>query len=228
MRAPAPLLLRGGRVTPLDTSRPAPPLGLSELAGSSGVEVETFAFEEGDIALLYTDGVIEARDGSGPSIRSPSGWPRGRPAIPTLSCADCARTSSPTRAGGWATMRRWSPSSATPRPRGTGSRRGRSSAFDSHVEVRARDDFDLGAPGLDRRSRGARLCRSPRPHGARLTVAGGRAATPTGPSPATTCSNSASAHPLRCEITPAQETFGCGEMDHTLAVVGRRPVDIAR
>ncbi|AUY53441.1 serine/threonine-protein phosphatase [Streptomyces sp. CB01881] len=62
---PAPLLLRGDRVTPLDVSRPAPPLGLTELAGSSGLEVETFAFEPGDIALLYTDGVIEARDESG-------------------------------------------------------------------------------------------------------------------------------------------------------------------
>ncbi|MEV8099604.1 PP2C family protein-serine/threonine phosphatase [Kitasatospora sp. NPDC085879] len=61
---PPPLLLRAGRVTPLDVSRPAPPLGLTELAGS-GVEVETFAFEEGDIVLLYTDGVIEARDESG-------------------------------------------------------------------------------------------------------------------------------------------------------------------
>ncbi|WNM44184.1 PP2C family protein-serine/threonine phosphatase [Kitasatospora sp. CM 4170] len=79
---PPPLLLRGGRVTPLDTSRPAPPLGLSELAGSSGVEVETFAFEEGDIALLYTDGVIEARDGSGafyPLAERLASWPPGDP-----------------------------------------------------------------------------------------------------------------------------------------------------
>ncbi|MFD0274080.1 PP2C family protein-serine/threonine phosphatase [Kitasatospora sp. NPDC127111] len=35
-----------------------------ELAGS-GIEVEDFAFEEGDLVLLYTDGVIEARDESG-------------------------------------------------------------------------------------------------------------------------------------------------------------------
>jgi hypothetical protein len=61
---PPPLLLRHGRVTPLETGRPAPPLGL---AGFTETEfsVAAFAFEQGDIALLYTDGVIEARDRDG-------------------------------------------------------------------------------------------------------------------------------------------------------------------
>ncbi|MEV6209472.1 PP2C family protein-serine/threonine phosphatase [Kitasatospora sp. NPDC051914] len=78
---PPPLLLRAGEVTPLDVSLPAPPLGLTELV-EPGVQVETFAFEEGDIVLLYTDGVIEARDESGafyPLTDRLTSWPPGDP-----------------------------------------------------------------------------------------------------------------------------------------------------
>ncbi len=61
---PPPLLLRAGRVTPLEVSRPSLPLGLIEVAHTD-VSVESYAFEPGDVVLLYTDGVIEARDESG-------------------------------------------------------------------------------------------------------------------------------------------------------------------
>ncbi|MEU1505497.1 PP2C family protein-serine/threonine phosphatase [Kitasatospora sp. NPDC005748] len=58
---PPPLRLRADGVTALDARRPAPPLGLGELA-PGGYEVDEFAFLPGDRLLIYTDGVIEARD----------------------------------------------------------------------------------------------------------------------------------------------------------------------
>jgi serine phosphatase RsbU (regulator of sigma subunit) len=61
---PPPLLIRDGRMDALQVSRPGPPLGLGELS-RYGYHVETFTFEEGDTLLLYTDGVIEARDRGG-------------------------------------------------------------------------------------------------------------------------------------------------------------------
>ncbi|MCT4357554.1 serine/threonine-protein phosphatase [Streptomyces sp. Je 1-79] len=60
---PPPLLLRQGRVVPLDTAATSPPLGLSDVL-SPDVTVETFPFDVGDVLLLYTDGVVEARDRS--------------------------------------------------------------------------------------------------------------------------------------------------------------------
>ncbi|MFF2503522.1 PP2C family protein-serine/threonine phosphatase [Streptomyces sp. NPDC058067] len=60
---PLPLLLREGRVIPLGTDDASPPLGLSDVL-TPDLTVETFPFDVGDVLLLYTDGVIEARDDS--------------------------------------------------------------------------------------------------------------------------------------------------------------------
>ncbi|GAA4604048.1 PP2C family protein-serine/threonine phosphatase [Actinoallomurus liliacearum] len=61
---PPPLLLARGKVTELAAGRPAPPLGLGDLAPVEA-EVDTFPFGHGDVLFLYTDGVIEARDVAG-------------------------------------------------------------------------------------------------------------------------------------------------------------------
>lgn len=61
---PPPLLIHGGTVAELSPSRPAPPLGLGDLA-PDGQDLEMFPFGHGDVLLLYTDGVVEARDAHG-------------------------------------------------------------------------------------------------------------------------------------------------------------------
>ncbi|MFI8849414.1 PP2C family protein-serine/threonine phosphatase [Streptomyces sp. 891-h] len=61
---PPPLLVRGRSVTPLHTDQPATPLGLGELAASD-YRTDTFPLGDNDLLLLYTDGVIEARDAAG-------------------------------------------------------------------------------------------------------------------------------------------------------------------
>jgi serine phosphatase RsbU (regulator of sigma subunit) len=61
---PPLLLLRERRVTTLQARRPVPPLGLGELS-ECGYPVETFPLGAGDLLVLYTDGVIEARDPAG-------------------------------------------------------------------------------------------------------------------------------------------------------------------
>ncbi|MEU9705270.1 PP2C family protein-serine/threonine phosphatase [Streptomyces sp. NPDC047981] len=58
---PPPLLLRRGRIVPLESAEASPPLGLADVL-SPAVTVETFPFAVGDVLLLYTDGVVEARD----------------------------------------------------------------------------------------------------------------------------------------------------------------------
>lgn len=73
---PPPLVLRKGRPTTMDARHPAPPLGLGELT-LARYHVDSFHFEPGDLLLLYTDGVTEARDSTGtfyPLAERITGW----------------------------------------------------------------------------------------------------------------------------------------------------------
>ncbi|MEU6417407.1 PP2C family protein-serine/threonine phosphatase [Streptomyces spiralis] len=60
---PPPLLISRGQVTSVPSS-PAPPLGMCGLTHDIRTS-HTFPFEAGDTLLLYTDGLVEARDSSG-------------------------------------------------------------------------------------------------------------------------------------------------------------------
>ncbi|MER5355267.1 PP2C family protein-serine/threonine phosphatase [Kitasatospora sp. NPDC002551] len=59
---PHPLLRRAGRVIELAPARHAPPLGLLGLAGDGGYRADPVEPHAGDLLLLYTDGVSEARN----------------------------------------------------------------------------------------------------------------------------------------------------------------------
>ncbi|NIY70517.1 PP2C family protein-serine/threonine phosphatase [Streptomyces malaysiensis] len=61
---PPPIVLRDSGVKTLEGHAPALPLGLGHLAAGH-YHTEDFAFGEGDQLLLYTDGVVEARDSEG-------------------------------------------------------------------------------------------------------------------------------------------------------------------
>ncbi|MEU9576092.1 PP2C family protein-serine/threonine phosphatase [Streptomyces chilikensis] len=73
---PPPVVLREGRPMTMRALRPAPPLGLGELADPR-YHIESFPFRPGDLLLLYTDGVIEARNPAGafyPLTERITGW----------------------------------------------------------------------------------------------------------------------------------------------------------
>ncbi|MDI3406022.1 PP2C family protein-serine/threonine phosphatase [Streptomyces cavernicola] len=79
---PPPVVRRGGgRVTTVEARQPAPPLGLGEVAHPD-YHVDVFTFAVGDLLLLYTDGVIEARDSAGafyPLVERIDGWQESSP-----------------------------------------------------------------------------------------------------------------------------------------------------
>ncbi|WP_345362778.1 PP2C family protein-serine/threonine phosphatase [Actinoallomurus liliacearum] len=77
---PPPLRLHEKAFSVLEVDEPAPPLGLGGLAGTAP-RIETFAFDAGDVLLLHTDGVIEARDSAGgffPLVERLDGWTEDR------------------------------------------------------------------------------------------------------------------------------------------------------
>ncbi|MEE1807127.1 PP2C family protein-serine/threonine phosphatase [Streptomyces sp. BE133] len=62
---PPPLLVHDQRVTVLHARQPLPPLGVRERSIEDDDRIDPFTLTCGDMLVLYTDGVIEARSPSG-------------------------------------------------------------------------------------------------------------------------------------------------------------------
>ncbi|MFJ8009055.1 PP2C family protein-serine/threonine phosphatase [Streptomyces fagopyri] len=74
---PPPFLVDGGTVRSVPALRPAPPLGLNS-TGTQGYATTVLPLAEDALLLLYTDGVIEARDPKGTFFDLEAriaGWP---------------------------------------------------------------------------------------------------------------------------------------------------------
>ncbi|MEU6890094.1 PP2C family protein-serine/threonine phosphatase [Streptomyces viridosporus] len=61
---PATLLVHRGQARPLEPGTPSLPLGLADLGGPD-IPVDRYALPAGAVLVLFTDGVVEARDHRG-------------------------------------------------------------------------------------------------------------------------------------------------------------------
>ncbi|MFF2146581.1 PP2C family protein-serine/threonine phosphatase [Kitasatospora sp. NPDC058190] len=78
---PPPLLCHDGQVSPVEPAVDAPPLALLGLVGGD-YHAGSLAFDRGDLLLLYTDGVSEARDAASrfyPLAQRLAALPHGEP-----------------------------------------------------------------------------------------------------------------------------------------------------
>ncbi|MFB9591666.1 PP2C family protein-serine/threonine phosphatase [Streptomyces racemochromogenes] len=77
---PPPLLLNRGELRVLEPAAPSPLLSLAELIGDH-YSVDSYAFAPGDLLLLYTDGIAEARARDGEFFPLTT-WMRRQPPTP--------------------------------------------------------------------------------------------------------------------------------------------------
>ncbi|WP_241253498.1 PP2C family protein-serine/threonine phosphatase [Streptomyces sp. W1SF4] len=77
---PPPLLLNRGELRVLEPAAPSPLLSLAELIGDH-YSVDSYAFAPGDLLLLYTDGIAEARARDGEFFPL-TAWMRRQPPTP--------------------------------------------------------------------------------------------------------------------------------------------------
>ncbi|MGA4877140.1 PP2C family protein-serine/threonine phosphatase [Streptomyces lydicamycinicus] len=77
---PPPLLLNHGELRALAPTTPSPLLNLAELIGDH-YTIDTFDFAPGDLLLLYTDGIAEARARDG-GFFPLAAWMRQQPPLP--------------------------------------------------------------------------------------------------------------------------------------------------